>query len=96
MSEVVARHVVITGRVQAVAFRWSTREAARRMGIAGWVRNLPDGSVEAFVQGETDTVERMLVWLGRGPPPASVEHVEVAEQAPAELDGFEIRETPTG
>ena len=70
---------VVTGDVQGVGFRYSTRERARQLGIAGWVRNLPDGSVEAEVEGEAGAVGRMLAWLERGPSGARVASVTVIE-----------------
>ncbi|AYG04119.1 acylphosphatase [Gryllotalpicola protaetiae] len=70
---------VISGDVQGVGFRYSARERARRLGVAGWVRNLPDGSVEAEVEGEAGAVERMLAWLDRGPSGARVASVAVTE-----------------
>lgn len=70
---------VVSGDVQGVGFRYSTRERARELGVAGWVRNLPDGSVEAEVEGEAGAVERMLAWLGRGPSDARVASVVVTE-----------------
>ena len=90
-----ARHVLIRGRVQGVGFRWSTRTKAVELGVDGWVRNLPDRSVEVLVQGETDSVEAMLTWLRRGPSHARVDHAEVTaadpEQASGSVEGFEIR-----
>lgn len=67
----------IEGRVQGVYYRVSTRRAARALGLAGWVRNLPDGSVEAFFQGSAEAVERVLGWCREGPPGARVERVTV-------------------
>jgi len=87
------RHVFVRGRVQGVAFRWSAADEARRLGVDGWVRNLPDGRVEAWVQGPADTVDAMLEWLGRGPSAARVDAVEVAPAPPRALEGFEIRAT---
>ena len=85
----IARHVRVTGRVQGVFFRQSTSDRARELGIAGWVRNCPDGSVEAHVEGEEQAVQSMLDWLHQGPPAARVESVEVSERAPRDLSGFE-------
>ena len=78
----VARRFVIIGRVQGVGFRWFTREAAQREGVTGWVRNLPDGSVEAFVEGENEAVTRVERALRRGPGGARVEDVYVDSEAP--------------
>ena len=85
-----ARHVRISGLVQGVFFRAWTREEARRLGLAGWVRNCPDGSVEAHIEGEFDAVERIIALLHDGPPHAQVSHVEVREAEPEELSGFSI------
>jgi len=90
----VARHVLIRGRVQGVGFRWSTQAKARELGVDGWVRNLPDRSVEVLVQGEAGSVGAMLAWLRSGPSHARVDHVEVTDADPEALAsalGFEIR-----
>jgi acylphosphatase len=76
----VARRLVISGRVQGVGFRWFARDAARREGVFGWVRNLPDGRVEALVEGEADAVERTERALRRGPGSAHVKDVFVDDQ----------------
>lgn len=69
-------HVCISGRVQGVGFRYATRAAAVQLGLSGWVRNLHDGSVEAFFCGDDDALEQMLDWCRTGPPMAAVAHVE--------------------
>jgi acylphosphatase len=86
----VRRRVRVTGVVQGVGFRWSTRAEAERLGVAGVVRNLPDGTVEAEVEGVPDAVARMLEWLAHGPPLATVTGCEVAELPPAGEAGFRI------
>ena len=91
-----ARHVVVTGLVQGVAFRWRTRVRAGELGLAGWVRNLMDGSVELTCEGAPDAVDDLLVWLRRGPPAARVEALRVREVPAAGLAGFEIRATAAG
>jgi acylphosphatase len=84
--------VVVEGRVQGVGFRWATAAEARRFGVSGWVRNLPGGGVEAFLQGEPAAVTSVLEWLHTGPIGASVRHIEVAEAVPdPSIGGFEIR-----
>jgi acylphosphatase len=83
--------VVIRGRVQGVFFRVETRERARSLGLAGWVRNNPDGTVEAVFQGERDRVDSMLAWCRRGPAGAHVEDVEVEWAEPRAEDGFATR-----
>ncbi|MEW6120497.1 MAG: acylphosphatase [Pseudomonadota bacterium] len=87
------RRLRIRGRVQGVWFRESMRREAQRLGVAGWVRNLPDGSVEAIVQGENLSVEMLIAWSNSGPPLARVEHVEI-EEASGHFAGFEKRSTP--
>ena len=78
---VVARRLVVRGRVQGVGFRHATVEAARALGVAGWVRNLPDGAVEAFAQGASAEVERFVAWCRRGPSLARVDGMEVGDAA---------------
>ena len=88
----VRRRFVITGRVQGVGFRWFAHDAAAREGVDGWVRNLPDGGVEAEVEGEREAVERVEAALRRGPASSRVEQVDVQDQAPAgRRTGFSIR-----
>ncbi|MDX1689533.1 MAG: acylphosphatase [Acidimicrobiia bacterium] len=88
----IARRLTIGGRVQGVGFRWSTRTEADAVGVTGWVRNRPDGTVEAWFQGEPEAVERMVDWAHRGPGSARVQDVEVTEADPDDtLSGFEIR-----
>jgi len=67
----------VSGEVQGVGFRYATRERARELGLAGWVRNLPSGDVEVEIEGESGAVERMLAWLERGPRAARVASVAV-------------------
>ncbi len=92
----IARRVLVTGRVQGVAFRWSAQRQADRLGLSGWVRNLADGRVEAWIEGEPDAVAAMLSWLERGPSPAHVDRCEALEEAPTAIPGFEIRPTLCG
>jgi acylphosphatase len=73
-------HVWITGRVQGVFFRAYTRDAAQLIGVAGWVRNLHDGRVEAVFEGEADKVEKMIEWCHEGSPMGRVDRVEVLEE----------------
>ena len=86
-----ARHVFVEGRVQGVAFRWATRTRARELGVAGWVQNLPDGRVEAWIEGAPPAVEAMLAWIRVGPPGARVEAIGAVEAAAGGHTGFEIR-----
>jgi acylphosphatase len=69
-------HLLVSGLVQGVAFRASTVDEARRLGLAGWVRNLPDGRVEAEAEGQRDRLEALVRWCHRGPPAARVDRVE--------------------
>lgn len=88
----VARRFVISGRVQGVGFRWFAQNAAVREGVAGWVVNLPDGRVEAFVQGDDDSVTRVERALRSGPPGSRIDDVQVIdEQAAGNLKAFHIR-----
>lgn len=73
------RHFLITGRVQGVGFRFHMRKKARELGVAGWVRNRRDGSVEAMAQGEPGAVEALTAWARRGPPSAMVADIRIAE-----------------
>ena len=73
-----AVEVRVTGRVQGVSFRWYAAREARRLGLSGWVRNDPDGSVAVHLEGPDDAVEEMLAWCRHGPPAARVEGVEVS------------------
>jgi acylphosphatase len=83
--------VVAHGRVQGVFFRDSTQRAAQSAGVAGWVTNRSDGAVEAVFEGDEDAVERMVSFVRRGPGSADVEDVEVHEEEPEGLSGFEVR-----
>jgi acylphosphatase len=87
----VARRVVVHGDVQGVFFRDTTRRRATEAGVSGWARNNPDGTVEAWLEGEPDDVEVVVDFLGRGPSGASVERVEVDEREPEGHAGFEVR-----
>ena len=83
-------HAVITGRVQGVFYRASCRDEAAARGLAGWVRNNPDGSVEAVFEGPEAVVREMLDWCRRGPPSAAVERVEVTWETAVGERGFRI------
>jgi acylphosphatase len=84
----VARRAVVSGRVQGVGFRYSCRHEAQQLGVRGWVRNLPDGRVEAHVEGEEAQVAAILDWLHRGPSFARVSSVEVSDTEPTGATGF--------
>lgn len=84
-------HVVISGNVQGVAFRYYARREAFQLGLTGWIRNLPSGNVEAVYEGEDADVEAMVRWCRKGPPGAWVKEVSVERlPATAEFDRFEI------
>ncbi|GGM63711.1 acylphosphatase [Halarchaeum rubridurum] len=90
-GERVRAHVHVTGRVQGVYYRASTRDTARERGVDGWVRNLDDGRVEAVFEGPEGAVEAMVEWCQTGSPAASVEDVDVTYEDPEGVGGFEIR-----
>jgi acylphosphatase len=83
--------VRVEGRVQGVAFRACTREEALRAGVAGWVRNREDGSVEAVFEGPREGVEALVAWCREGPRGARVARVDVREEPCEGLAGFEVR-----
>ena len=83
--------VVVRGSVQGVFFRVETRNRARSLGLAGWVRNEPDGSVAAAFEGGDEAVESMIEWCRRGPAGARVDDVEVTWVDPEGEEGFSIR-----
>jgi len=85
-------HVFISGRVQGVWFRSYTEAEAKKLGVKGWVRNLPDGRVEAVFEGEDSAVDKMVAWCHKGSPYAKVEKVEVIEEPyKGEFTDFKIR-----
>jgi acylphosphatase len=87
---IVRRRVRVWGSVQGVFFRATCAREATLRGVAGWVRNLPDGSVEAVFEGELPAVEAMTGWCRRGPAGAHVDGVESSDEPPEGLDGFRI------
>jgi acylphosphatase len=87
----IRRRVVVQGRVQGVFFRDSVRERARSHGVSGWICNRSDGAVEAVLEGRPDNVERVVRFVRVGPRQANVEQIEVTEEQPEGLSGFEIR-----
>jgi acylphosphatase len=91
MPEARAVHVVITGLVQGVAYRAWAKRQANALGVSGWVRNLPDGNVEAVFSGPTDAVEAMLAACRTGPPGADVDSAEVVGNSEPLSGPFTIR-----
>jgi acylphosphatase len=92
MTEAARRvRVIVRGRVQGVAFRAYTCDEAHRAGVAGWVRNRPDGSVEAAFEGDPHAVDALLAFVRRGPRSARVDAVEISEEPPTGDARFEIR-----
>ena len=87
----IRRRVVVHGFVQGVGYRFAVVREAESRGVAGWVRNRPDGTVEAVFEGEPDAVEALVRWSARGPRGAEVERVETAEEPPEGLRGFGVR-----
>ena len=90
-SDRIRRRLIVHGEVQGVWFRDSTRERAQAHGVAGWVRNRPDGAVEGVLEGQPEAVERVASFLRTGPPRARVERVEVQEEPPEGLTDFRVR-----
>ena len=84
-------HLVVHGTVQGVFFRSSTQDQATGRGVAGWVRNTAEGTVEVELEGASDDVEAVVDFVHRGPGAATVEHVEVTELEPTGASGFEVR-----
>jgi acylphosphatase len=87
----IRRRVIVHGRVQGVFFRDSVRERARAHGVSGWICNRSDGAVEAVLEGRPDHVERVVRFCKIGPRQASVDQIDVTEEQPEGLSGFEIR-----
>lgn len=90
-SSLIRAHVFVSGKVQGVAYRYSTVHQATNLGVNGWVRNLADERVEAVFEGSKEAVEEMLKWCKKGPPAAIVKNVAVDFEEPQGLKGFELR-----
>ena len=88
---VVRCRAVVSGRVQGVFFRDTCERVASGLGVRGWVRNRPDGSVEVVAEGERAAVDRLLAWCGDGPPRARVDRVDVTDEPVAGERGFRVR-----
>lgn len=91
LNEQVRAHVFVSGGVQGVGYRYSTCHQATQLSVNGWVRNLPDGRVEAVFEGTQSAVEAMIHWCYEGPPNAVVKDVAVEYETPEGLRGFETR-----
>ncbi|HEU5285409.1 MAG TPA: acylphosphatase [Sphingomicrobium sp.] len=91
MAEAVGRKVRIYGRVQGVFFRQWTVDRARSLGVAGWVRNASDGSVEAHLAGDQSAVAQLIEHMRRGPPQARVEDLTVETVEPEPVEGFSVK-----
>lgn len=91
MNDVIRIRARVFGRVQGVYFRESTRREATRLGVTGWVRNLPDGSVEAVFEGPADPVHAAVEWARRGPSRALVTSMDETAEQPEGIAGFDVR-----
>ena len=91
MADNVRIHALVGGAVQGVGFRYNATEKARELGISGWVRNLPDGRVEAEAEGSAQAVGAFAAWLRTGPEWADVDGVETSEIEPTGASGFDLR-----
>jgi acylphosphatase len=90
-SKLIRAHVLISGKVQGVGYRYATVDTASQLGLTGWVRNLPDGRVEAVFEGAPEIVEEIIHWCHAGPPAAIVQDVAVKYEQPEGLRGFEVK-----
>jgi len=86
----IRRHAIVNGHVQGVFFRDATRRQALASGVGGWIRNRPDGTVEAVLEGPPAAVQQMLQFMQSGPPDAQVERLQVSDEEPEGLSSFEI------
>lgn len=84
-------HVFVSGIVQGVGYRFATLDAAKQMGVSGWVRNLPDNRVEAVFEGTKAAIENMIRWCHEGPPAAVVKDVVVEYEEPKGIQEFQIK-----
>jgi len=85
-------HLKVFGDVQAVGFRYSTIEIARDLGLTGWVRNNPDGSVQIVAEGEREKLENLSSWASKGPPLAKIDRVEKEwKEVTGEFSTFEVK-----
>lgn len=92
MQKKIRVHIFVSGIVQGVFFRYWTQKVTAKLGLKGWVRNLPDGRVEILVEGDKEKTKELLEWVKKGPPAARVENLELNyEDYKGEFDCFEIR-----
>jgi acylphosphatase len=91
VSDSIRRRVVIHGHVQGVFFRDTARRKAAERSVTGWVRNCPDGTVEAVFEGDPDSVDGLVEWCRHGPRGADVSQIEVDEEPPEGLARFDVR-----
>ncbi len=90
-----SKHLLISGKVHGVGFRYNLQHRATASGLTGWCRNLPDGRLEALLQGDEDAVDVVAHWCHEGPVSAQVEHVEIRDaQTEEKFPDFEILPTP--
>lgn len=87
----ICKHCIVSGKVQGVFFRQTTQEKAKALGLSGWVRNLPDGTVEALICGEQSAVEQLADWLWKGPTNANVTDVELRDHVLESHRDFTVR-----
>lgn len=91
MKKNVRVKVLVSGRVQGVFFRQNTKDLAKKFGLKGWVKNLPNGKVEAVVEGKKETVEKLVEWLKKGPSLAKVEDLKIDwQEAKGDFEDFQI------
>ena len=90
MADRTRAHVFVSGHVQGVFYRATTRDTAREHGVDGWVKNLDNGRVEAVFEGPASAVESMVEWCHTGSPAADVDDVSVTQEPPGGIDGFRI------
>lgn len=90
-DDTVRRHVTVKGEVQGVYFRETARRKATEAGVAGWVANCSDGSVEAVFEGPSEAVEQLVEFCREGPTAATVEHVDVKDEPSEGVTGFDVR-----
>jgi acylphosphatase len=91
-SEIIRTHLIISGKVQGVGYRYYTAQQAKKLGITGWVKNLPDGRVEAIFEGTQQTITEMINWCRQGPSAAQVTDITINHEKPQGHKKFEINQ----